>query len=490
MPPVAAGFVVFATSGAVLVLEILAGRLLAPYVGVTLETYTGIIGTVLAGIAVGSWLGGKLADRVEPRKLLGPSVILGGVLALAAVPAVTFFGMGLAGGGPGAIVVLSTVGFFAPAAVLSAVTPTVVKLQLASLAQTGRVVGRLSALGTAGAIFGTFVTGFLLIAAFPTRPIILGLGGLLVAGGVVLWWWLSPRGEGAPATLVAVALLASGATAMLPWPCDYESTYFCVQVVEDDARDSGRVLVLDRLRHSYVDVEDPTYLGFEYMRAFGDVLRTVAPPGEPVDALHIGGGGFTMPRYLAARRPGTQSMVLEIDPLLVRVAREELGLGDLPGLRIRIGDARLGVREQASDAYDVVIGDAFGGQAVPWHLTTAEFLADVRRTMRPSGVYLLNVIDSPPLAFARAEAATLRSAFDEVALVAPRERLMGDAGGNLVLVASDAPLDLAGIREASEARGGDSLVVSGAAYDEFVGDAQVLVDGHAPVDQLLTPVQQ
>lgn len=488
MPRFIAGFVVFTASGSVLVLEILAGRLLAPYVGVTLETYTGIIGTVLAGIAVGSWYGGALADRVDPRILLGPSVILGGLLALVSVPVLAFMGPGLAGGGPVAIVVLSAFGFFAPAAVLSAVTPTVVKLQLASLDETGQVVGRLSALGTAGAIAGTFLTGFLLIAAFPSRPIVLGLGGALVLGGVVLWWWLSPRRETVPAALIALALLATGMTAVVPWPCDYESAYFCVQIAEDPERESGRVLILDRLRHSYVDLDDPTYLAFEYTQVFADVLATLAPPDEPLDALHIGGGGFTMPRYLAARRPGSQSTVLELDPLLVRVAREELGLEPWPGLDVRTGDARIGVRDQPRAAYDVVIGDAFGGQAVPWHLTTVEFLADVRRTMRPDAVYVLNVIDYPPLGFARAEAATLAASFDHVALIAPRARVSGREGGNLVLAASEAPLDVARIRETIDARDGDEVVVSGEDYAEFVGDARVLTDDHAPVDQLLTPI--
>jgi MFS family permease len=128
MHPLVAGALVFFTSAAVLVLEILAGRMLAPYVGVTLETYTGIIGTVLAGIALGTWWGGRLADRVDPRRMLGPLLVLGGALAVLAVPAVRLFGSLQLGGGAVGILSLTLVGFFAPAAVLSAVGPTVVKL--------------------------------------------------------------------------------------------------------------------------------------------------------------------------------------------------------------------------------------------------------------------------------------------------------------------------------------------------------------------------
>src|SRR3712207_7804390 len=121
MPPLVAAALVFTTSGAVLVLEILAGRLLAPYVGVTLETYTGIIGTVLAAISFGTWIGGRLADRHDPRSLLGPTLILGGALALCTVPLVRIFGSLGLGAGPVAVVTLAFIGFFAPAAVLSAV---------------------------------------------------------------------------------------------------------------------------------------------------------------------------------------------------------------------------------------------------------------------------------------------------------------------------------------------------------------------------------
>ncbi len=487
MPSLAAGALVFTTSAAVLVLEILAGRLLAPYVGVTLETYTGIIGVVLAGISLGTWYGGRLADRVDPRALLGPMVMLGGALALCAVPAIRFFGLARLGGGPVGVVTLSTVGFFAPATVLSAVSPTVVKLQLADLAETGRVVGRLSALGTAGAIAGTFVTGFVLVAAWPTQPIVLGVGVALLVVGAVLTATLRRGGRGSAAGPLLLAGIAGGLTLVLSSPCEYESAYFCARVVDDPARATGRTLVLDTLRHSYVDLADPTHLEFSYAQIMGDVLATVAPGDEPVDALHVGGGGFSLPRYLAATRPGSDSLVLELDPALVRLARNELGLRTGPDLRVRVGDARVGLRTAPDDAYDVVIGDAFGGQAVPWHLTTREFTEQVRRVLRPTGTYAINLIDYPPLGFARAEAATLRDVFRHVAVIAPPARIDGTEGGNFVLVASDAPIDVAAIQARNDDRGDDDEVATGARLDAFIGNARVLTDDFAPVDQLLNP---
>jgi spermidine synthase len=489
MPRPLAGALVFFASAAVLVLEILASRLLAPYVGDTLETYTGIIGVVLAGISVGTWLGGRLADRVDPRRLLGPIVLVGGVFALLTIPAVRIFGSVGLGAGPVAVVVLSAVGFFIPAAVLSAVTPTVVKLQLSTVAETGQVVGRLSGLGTAGAILGTFVTGFLLVAALPTTVIILGLGGVLVASGVALWALLRPQGQRFPAAMVVAGLAAAGLTGFLGTPCEYESAYFCarVETPEPQANPSERLLYLDRLRHSYVDIADPTQLEFDYAKVVGDVLATVEPKGEPVDALHIGGGGFTLPRYINARRPGSDNLVLEIDPTLVRIAEQELGLERGPNLRVRVGDARLGLRRQDANSYDVVIGDAFGGLAVPWHLTTRQFVDQIARTLRPDGVYVINLIDYPPLAFARAEAATLRAVFDHVAVLAPSAELAGQRGGNYVLAASNQPLPTEAILARNQRRGDDEAIATGQALSDFIDGAMVLTDDYAPVDQLLTP---
>ncbi len=490
MPPFAAGLLVFSASAAVLVIEILAARLLGPYVGDTLETYTAIIGTVLAGIALGAFAGGRLADRSDPRGLLGPTLVLGGALTLAIIPIVAAFGPALVGGGAPATVILSALAFFGPAAVLSAVSPMVVKLQLDALEETGSVVGRLSAIGTAGAIVGTFLTGFVLVAAFPTRPTLLALGAAVIAGGLGLHLALRTAGTRTRqplAAMLAVGLFGAGATAVAPSTCDVETAYYCASVETGIPPCEGLTLYLDRLSHSCVHPGDPERLDFTYTQIIGDLLATAAPEGEPLDALHIGGAGFSLPRHLAATRPGSRSLVLELDGALVDLARERLGVVTGPDLGVRVGDARTGLLEQPDDAYDVVIGDAFGGVAVPWHLTTAEFSREVRRTLRPDGFYAVNVIDHGDLGFARAEVATLRSVFDHVAVIAPPARLARRAGGNFVLVASDAPLPLDAALARNAARGDDDAVLTGADLDAFVGGGPVLRDDLAPVDQLITP---
>ncbi len=499
MRPLAAGALVFVTSACVLVLEILAARLLAPYVGVTLETYTAIIGTILAAIALGTWVGGRLADRRDPRGLLGPILILGGALSLCIVPIVRLIGSLPLGGGPAAVVLLVFTGFFAPAAVLSAVPPTVIKLQLSDLAETGRTVGRLSALGTAGAIFGTFATGFVLVATLPTTPIVVGVAIALMVLGVVLSLAarrLRPGQRAGRSVAVVLAVVAPvGLLGVVVErtlnPCGRETAYYCARVVPDlEPCIGGLTLYLDTLRHSCVHPDDPLRLDFSYAQMLSDVIDAVGPDGAPLDVLHIGGGGFSLPRYLEAANPGSTNLVLELDPSLVQLATDSLGLKTSTDLQVRVGDARLGIREADDDSFDLVIGDAFGGVAVPWHLATREFVEEVDRVLRPDGVYAINLIDHPPLGFAKAEAATLSTAFDHVAVLAPPGSLSGTTGGNMILIASHQPIDVSEILSHNRSRGDDDGILLVARGSAFIEGAPVLTDDFAPVDQLFTPVRQ
>lgn len=479
----------FIAAASVLVLEIAAGRLLAPYVGVSLTTYTGIIGAILAGIALGAWLGGRAADAFGPRALLGPSFVLGGLAAIAAVPIVgALGGIGL-GDGFVAIVSLATVAFVAPAAVLSAVAPMIVRATLTDIETSGSIVGRLSAVGTAGAISGTFLTGFVLLGLVPTRLLIVAVGGLLVVVGLVLTIALRAAG-GSRSGLLALAAVAMGGLAVAaPAPCDTESAYYCIAVELDPADADGRILVLDRLTHAHVDLADPTDLRFGYVQRFADAAGPYLDAlGRPVDVLHLGGGGFTFPRYLEATRPGVRQTVLELDRRVLEVARDRLGFRPQDGLEVIVGDARRSIEGLPTRAFDLVVGDAFGGLAVPWHLTTTEFLHEVRRVLRPGGTYVMNLIDYPPLGFVRAEAATARRIFRHVAVISSPATLAGESGGNVVLVASAEPLDVAAITArmaAWGAAGGTGILADPAAVAAFVGDAPVLTDDYAPVDQLL-----
>jgi SAM-dependent methyltransferase len=475
------------------VLEIAAARLLAPYVGVTLTTYTGIIGVILAGTAAGAWTGGRAADVYGPERLIGPTFAFGGAAAIASVPIVGLAGDANLAGASGdvlEVVLLATLGFVAPATILSAVAPMIVRATITDVITSGTLVGRLSAIGTVGAISGTFLTGFVLLGLVPTRLLIVGVGALLVLIGAGLAWRYRSGGPGSVILSSVLALAALGGAATIGRaPCDTETRYYCVAVIVGPGDADERTLVLDGLTHAFVDVADPFNLRFGYVRRFADVVDGVGRErAGALDALHLGGGGFSFPRYLEAAYPASRHTILELDQGVLDVARSRLGFTPGDRTRVIVGDARLSIRSLGADSFDVVVGDAFGGLAVPWHLTTTEFLSEVNRVLRPGGLYVMNLIDGPPFGFVRAEAATARHVFGELAVIAraPVGGLL--SGGNLVIVASRSPIDVAGIRQRIDARAegeATGILVEAGELDAFIGDSIVLTDDLAPVDQLL-----
>jgi hypothetical protein len=493
LPSGLATALVFVASGAGLVLEIVALRLVGPYVGVTLQVSSSVIGLSLGAIAYGTWLGGRLADRYDPRVLLAPALLLAAIATALTLPLVRWGGEVLRGGAAPAVLLLAGMAVFVPMLLLSTVTPLVVKLQLSDLSRTGSVVGRLSSTGTLGGITATLGTGFIFVAAMPSSWIILTLAGLLAAGGFALGWWLRRRDPdlavpGKPrtrATLVTIGLFGAGLGATAPTPCDVETAYHCARIETDRQVPGGRTLVLNSARHSYVDLNDPKHLKFAYVQWLGALIDVQKASAAPLDALHLGGGGFTVPEYIAATRPGSKQLVLELDGALVDLDKRELGLKTGPDLRVRVGDARIGLAGQPGRAYDVVVGDAFGHLVVPWHLATREMAADIARVLRPTGVYAQNVIDYPPDRFIRAEVATVSAVFPHVALIAPKDALAGGTGSNFVIVAAREPLPLDEIRNHLDLVDEPVELVSGKALADFVDDARVLTDDYAPVDQLL-----
>ncbi len=478
----AAAGLVFFSSASVLVIEVVMLRLLAPYFGLTLETSTMVIGLALAAIAMGAWAGGRMADRVPPRLVLGPLFGFSGVVVAVTPAAIrTAAAVDTAMLLPLAAVTTTVL----PSTMLAAVTPMVTKLRLTSLHETGTIVGRLSGIGTAGAIAGTVLTGFVLISRAPISTIMLGLGIGLVAVAAVLQIGAWRRW---PAAVTALAIIVGGTgVAVAPGGCDAETIYHCAVVSADPARPSGRVLLLDGAPHSYVDLQDPTYLRFAYARAMASVIDVAYPDGQPLGAYHLGAGALTLPRYLAQVRPGTSSLVSEIDPGVIRIDKERLGLQLGSGIQVRVEDGRLGLGRLPEHSRDLVIGDAFGGISVPWHLTTYEAAEQIKRVLTQDGTYTVNVIDRGPLAFARAEVRTLTEVFGYVALAAKKDTLSRTGGGNLVVVASNRPLDVAAIAGRLAEREPDWGVITGPELKSWIGDAKVLTDDYAPVDQLLTP---
>lgn len=256
------------------------------------------------------------------------------------------------------------------------------------------------------------------------------------------------------------------------------TTYATARIETDPSRSGGRLLFLDGIECSYVDLHDPTVLEFGYVRRIGDAIDLAAPKSEPLRVTHLGGGGCTLPRYVAATRPRSRQFVYEYDRGLVELARRELGLRTDPKLTVKVGDARARLANRSDDACDIVVGDCFRGREIPAHLVTVEFVRDVHRVLAPDGSYLLNLIDEPPLRTARSILAALRAIFAQVAVSADADVLRGKTSGNLVAFAADVELPLAALR-ARASRGAfpdrtlDSVEVAG-----FVGTARPFTDPH------------
>lgn len=473
-----ARIVVLVSGAAILVVETLATRLVAPYVGLTLESTTAVIGVALAGIAAGASLGGRWADVLPPRRVAAGALVVGGLGVLAVRPLVRVLGPTL-GPGPLAAVLLVAASTLVSVTALAMVTPAVTRARLTGLDGSGTVVGDLSSAGTIGSLAGTFLTGFVLVALLPVEAILVVTAAVCLLVALLV---ATVRGRAA-VTGTAVAASVLGVTLVaVPGRCDVDTVYYCARVEAGPA--STRVLVLDDLRHSAVDLVDPARLQFAYTQRFADAIDTAFAPGRPLRAVHLGGGGFTMPRWLAATRPGSASTVLEVDPGVVELGRRELGVDTIPDLDVRVGDARTALAALPDASADVVVGDAFGARTVPWHLATAEFVAEVHRVLRPDGIYVLNVIDRDPLALLGAQALTVADRFPHVTLLMRPDQLVPGGGGNGVLVGSDRAPDLAALAARASARGEPGSVM-GDAVSRFAG-APVLTDDRAPVDRLQT----
>ncbi|MDG4785899.1 fused MFS/spermidine synthase [Micromonospora sp. WMMD1102] len=244
----------------------------------------------------------------------------------------------------------------------------------------------------------------------------------------------------------------------------------------DPDRPESYTLLVDGAPQSHVDLADPTHLEFEYVRRIAIVLDLVAPSGEPLRVLHLGGGALTLPRYLSATRPGSTQRVVEIDAGLVDLVREKLPWPADSRLRVRIGDAREVLGTARGGSSDVVVADVFAGARTPAHLSSVEFAAEAARVLRPDGVYVVNVADGPPLRYARSQVATVRAVLPEACLIADSAVLRGRRYGNLVLAASRAELPVPELLRRAAGDWFPGRVLAGADLDRFADGARVVAD--------------
>ena len=490
-------FIVFSASACGLIIEIVASRILAPTVGVSLFTWTSIIGVVLAGISIGNYIGGIVADKFPSRATLG-FILLGAALTSLSVLPLVDIVAGLYDAlhiVPRIVLITSTL-FLAPSVILGMVTPVVIKLRLRSLAQTGNVVGKIYAVSTAGSIFGVFITGFFLIQWIGTRPILLGVAAFLLLMAIAFGSLWRSRAIGAAALLLFTGIAGIAiARNSLESDCQVESNYFCIKVREREIQGRAvRTLTLDQLIHSYVDLDDPGFFVYGYEKIFADIATTVAHAKPRFNALFIGGGGYTMPRYLEHAYPHSRLEVIEIDPAVTQVAHEYLGMTRAGGIITHNQDARLKIPELQTASYDIIIGDAFNDVSVPYHLTTREFNEQVKTLLTDDGVYVVNVVDRfRSGAFLRAVVTTLQASFPNVYLFTDGNDFEADNRYTFVVAGALQPLTYADIYFASHAvqRGDPELVMMH--QDELeawlaLKPNTALTDDYVPVDNLLIPV--
>nr|WP_202437744.1 fused MFS/spermidine synthase [Streptomyces sp. SID5910] len=239
------------------------------------------------------------------------------------------------------------------------------------------------------------------------------------------------------------------------------------------------LLTVDGAPQSYVDLDEPAHLEFEYTRRLGHVLDTVAEPGRALDVVHLGGGAFTLPRYVAETRPGSRQDVVEADRGLLDVVAEHLPLPEGAGITAHGADARAWLADAPDDSADVLVADVFGGSRVPAHLTSVEYAREAARVLRPDGVYVANLADGAPFAFLRGQLAGFATLFEELALVAEPGVLRGRRFGNAVLVAAHRPLDTAALTRRTAADAFPARVEHGPALRDFIGDARPVRDEDA-----------
>ncbi len=426
---------VFLSGGSILVLEIAAGRVLAPHFGNTLYTWTSMIGIILAALSVGYSIGGRLADR-RPSARLFFLLMLGGAGLVALVPALRGLllpsmerGFSLRSGPVFAGLLL----FAAPSCVLATLTPFAVKLAARGEERLGAVTGNLFTWSTVGSIAGTFATGFFFIPWFGLNAIFLATAGALALTALLglflsgeLSALFSKRNARAHLPLVAFVAL-SGLTGaawlgVIPgaggertiWV--QENMYHMIRVFESAEADGVRVreMYLDHQPEGAMVVGDDRRFFYEYTR-FLELGPLFAPHMK--SALFIGGGAFTMPKALRLIRPDAEVVVAELDADVVRAGRRFFRLGEFPKVRTMVGDGRRILR-QSGRTYDFIVGDAYRGlRNIPPHLITREFFREARARLAPGGVFMLNLIgyrSGPGSAIYASVHRTMEGVFPEV----------------------------------------------------------------------------
>ncbi len=505
--------IVFLASMAVMIVELVASRLVAKYVGNSLFTWTSVIGIVMGGISLGNWIGGRLADRHSPRRVIPWVLLAGSLLTVLIVVLDVAVGRITDVLGSGAMtfsvllrsVVLITILFFLPCCAYGCVSPIMAKYALEDRERIGSAVGGIYAAGSLGGIAGTFLTGYLLIPALGLTAIILVVAIVLVLlaiamGGrrLVSGAWLTVliaafalAGTGGTPQLLARELAGSGGGGRLLYVKD--SPYSYIQVSDRQVgATTERVLRLDALIHNRYDPSRPDTLLYDYERIFAALTRSEVEErvsAAPFSTLTLGGGAFTLPSYLERHYPRAANTVVEIDPDVVEVAHRYFDLPRDSPIHIRIQDARTYVEAvQGRERYDIIYCDAFNAFSVPYHLTTEEFTREVAGLLSRRGIFLADVIDILSSGrFLTAYLTTVRPVLPTVAVYMPAGS-GADTRTTFVVAARTSGTFAETLRDRKGSTVATRLSAGQLAALVKRNGSAALTDNHAPVDNLMAPV--
>lgn len=474
-------------AAASLVVEIVAGRMLAPYVGMSLYTWTSVIAVVLAGFSAGHWVGGRLAER-NPEAALRANgwAMLAAALTTAAAlfilrwtagPVITALGNPVA-----SIIALTTAVFFLPSFFAGIPAPILSMIAVHRHPDhAGRALGAMFAAGAWGAILGTLAAGFVFISWLGSTGTLAVVTVVYVALG--LWSLLAARDSairGAAASVLPLGVML--AALFQPNPCTTESRYFCIRVIDQGAT---RLMVLDHLVHGVADRDDPLLMLTPHGFMLDALPRLRMDARAGWSAYLIGGGTYTVPRAWHARGEPVSVTVAEVDPAVTRTAIDSFWYD--PGAdRIIHADARLTLARE-DIRYDVVIGDAFSDIAVPQHLITREFFQLVASRLNPGGLYAMNVIDHMDrLTVLASLVETARQVWPSVEVWADPAHTASDNRRVFVIVAGDTPTPQSRLLDASGATGGAVRIAATSLQSIVEGRGGiVLTDDFAPIDRMM-----
>ena len=482
--------IVFVCGAAVMVLEMVGARIVAPYFGSSIVVWTALIGTVLASLSLGYWWGGRIADRNPSLVTLGRIVLFSGLciglVAVAKSMILDFWGLETT-----PIYVAATAAnlvLFAPASILlGMISPYAVRLKMVAVDRAGSTAGRLYALSTLGSIVGTFLAGFFLIAVMGSTSILILLSAMLI----VLSLGASPAERNTKlAALILVVLLGLGLNAYASYLQDegfhdLDTHYSRVFIYKSEDRASGRptraMATTPRFTQSAMYLDEPTGLALRYTRFF-KAAWSFNPSARR--CLVLGGGGYSFPKYALATYPDLHIEVVELDAGVTRLARLFFGLEDHPRMRIHHEDGRTFIN-RCRDTFDVILGDVFNSQySVPFHLTTLETVERLHGMLEEDGVLIMNTItaiEGQEGRFLRAQFATYAHVFPQVHLYPLQHPGDGRAVQNVMIVASKKPLPPDASSPDSEVR----MFLGQRWTRPIPSDVPLLTDDFAPVETIL-----